>query len=144
MTGCSPTTRAAGHASALTVLACLVVLSGCSLFRAPDRVREGATFQGPPLALEAAGDRHVIRMTAPTPGYQLTFDRSERTPGPTRVFATIRRPDPAFVYPTVVVDQRVASDVRIDQPVVIFARIIDHDASTRAAPYERVAIPPAD
>lgn len=143
MTARSPTKRATRRA-ALPVLMSAALLAGCSLFGTPDRIRAGATFRGPPLALEAAGDRHVIWMTAPTPGYQLTFDRSERTAGPTRVFATIRRPDPAFVYPTVVVDQRVASDVRISQPVEVYARLIDHDASTRAAPYERVAIPPAD
>ena len=89
----------------------------------------GAAFGGPPLQIAEADEWQVVRAQAPSPGWKIDFEHSRPGPAGLEVFITMRRPDPRFVYPQVVVEQVVATDVRIDEPITVFARIVEHDHS---------------
>ncbi|CAN0305941.1 unnamed protein product, partial [Ectocarpus fasciculatus] len=82
----------------------------------------------PPIALEAANDLHVVAFRAPSGGWTISIDRTEIIPGATRLYVTIRRPDPAFSHTQALVDLHALSNVPSDQPVEVVARVLDHDA----------------
>ena len=94
----------------------------------------------PPISLSVAGERNLLEMLAPHPGWGLEIDRAQKTPGPTRLLVTERRPEPALLFPQQIVDKRVTTTVDADQPVEIFGRVLDHNASGDDTPYRRVII----
>lgn len=120
----------------LVLAACAAVLfaGGCSH---AEIVEEGSV-PTPPIWLEDAGDRHLLVMRAPHPGWGLEFDRAQRTAGPTRLLITVRRPDPALLFPQQVVDKRVTTTVRTEEAAEIFGRVLDHNADGEDVPYRRV------
>jgi len=106
------------------------VLAGCSSGPAID---PSTPYQGPGLRVDSEPKVHHLVFTAPTPGWGVVIDRTTETPGAQRVFATIRRPNPQFIYPQVLVEQRVATSVPRDQPVEVFVRVLEFDARASGA-----------
>lgn len=92
----------------------------------------------PPLALETANDLHVVAFRAPSGGWTISIDRSEIVPNATRLYVTLRRPDPAFSHTQALVDLHALSNTPADQPVELVARLLDHDAAPKDSIYARV------
>ncbi|GEM_PF-4269111 len=92
----------------------------------------------PPLALEQTNDLHVVAFRAPSGGWSISIDRSELAPDATRLYVTIRRPDPAFSHTQALVDLHALSNVPSEQPVELVARVLDHDANPKDRVYARV------
>lgn len=93
--------------AALLAAATFAALPGCFLFSSPSFPEAAAApYQGPPLAIDRAGESPVIVLQAPSGGYTLTIDRVTERPGSHDVFATIRTPDPRFVHTQAIVEHR--------------------------------------
>lgn len=101
------------------------------------------TYRGPELAIQSKPQQHVVIMQAPTPGWIFTFDASRPQFGFTDVFLTITRPNPAFVYSQAVVTQEVGTEIDVNQPIVVYARILAHDTVPDSQAYSRAAASPA-
>ena len=95
-------------------------------------------YTGPPLHLETLEARHLIIFQAPSPGWAVTIDRTERRLDTTRVFLTLRRPDPGMLYAQVIVDQRVLTPVPISRELTLYARTIDFGKHETEPPYHLV------
>jgi len=92
----------------------------------------------PPIRMDDSEDVHVLVMRAPNPGWSFWVERDERTREGKRVYVTMRRPDPAMLYPSVIVEKNLRTRVRTDTPIEIYARLLDFDESTRGRGHQRI------
>lgn len=113
-------------------------LAGC--WSSPT-VIDDVRFSGPPVAMEAAEGRHLLVATAPTPGWTITIDRTEPLLDVSHIFLTMVRPDPGALYPQVVVEQRVLTDVPQSRPIDVYARVVDFGQRKNLPPYHPVGQP---
>lgn len=79
----------------------------------------------------------------PTPGWQARFDQALADVGTTRVFVTMTRPSPLFVYAQVVTRQEVGTPVPAGSPVEVFVRLADSDQKESDLPPYRASPPQA-
>ncbi|MEZ6241938.1 MAG: hypothetical protein R3B57_02750 [Phycisphaerales bacterium] len=125
----------------LLALLALGIASGC----AGKTIRTDVSMSWPRMWLDEAEGKALVVMEAPSPGWRLEFDHSEKAPrGTRRVLLSARRPDPAFFYPQMVVEQHVITDVDAGMKIEVFARVIDHDAKHPDTPYDRVTLAPGE
>ncbi|MFK7759451.1 MAG: hypothetical protein AB8C13_05840 [Phycisphaerales bacterium] len=94
----------------------------------------------PPIMLEQGEDKHLIVMQAPSPGWSVRLDKTERTPDGKRVYITIRRPDPAFQYTQQLVQMRLLTTVRLDNDIEVVGRLLNHDEKTKNRGYAPVPL----
>jgi hypothetical protein len=92
----------------------------------------------PPIAAEAANDRHLIVMRVPTGGWTLSVDKDEVIPAGRRVYVTARRPDPAFMHTQAFVNLRALTDVPVSTDIEVVARVLDRHAKPNSDVYARV------
>ena len=92
-------------------------------------------FAGPPIEAE----EQVVVIEAPSPGWAVELDQTRPGPDGDEVFLTLRRPDPQFLYPQMIVTQRVATGARPGQAIVVFARTLEAHENARSQQYSRVA-----
>ena len=121
----------------LAALLAAVVLAapGCS---SGLQVSEAA-YRGPAVGVDSTGEYHEIVAVLPSPGWRLTLDGKRATPDAVRMLVTLRRPNPAAVYPQVQVEQRVLTPIRTEEPVRVYARRIPFAGGDEDdAPYLRV------
>lgn len=98
----------------------LGVLGGCS---SSLKVAPGA-YRGPAIGVESSGDWYVVVAEMPSPGWALSLDSRRAVPDATRVFVTLRRPNPIAVYSTQMVTQRVITPVRTEGAIEVYARVM--------------------
>ena len=115
----------------------LTLLGGCW---GGGGIRDDRTTDWPPMRISQAEDRRVVVVEAPSPGWTIEFDRSEKVSGAFRVLLTVRRPDPAFYYPQTIVEQNVITDVRADSPVRVYRRLADHNERKPGGAYVLVEL----
>ncbi|MEM9372090.1 MAG: hypothetical protein AAGA55_00465 [Planctomycetota bacterium] len=124
----------------------LAALSGCQLHKRLPWVSTETILASdpalPPIVLEAANNRHVVAFRATSGGWTISIDRTDIVPDATRLYVTIRRPDPAFSHTQALVDLHALSNTPIEQPVELVARVLEHDAEPKDRIYARVT--PAD
>ncbi len=134
------------------MLAVSLALIGCG-GRLPPPTVEPRPWAGPHVALDSADPEHVMTFEAPTPGYLLFIDRIDRARehaphsplgvGIRTVYVTIQQPDPAFVYPQMIVNQRLALGIPADEPLRLFVRLVPFgERKTSSAPYRLAASSP--
>jgi len=92
----------------------------------------------PLIMLEENDTHHLVVMQAPSPGWSIRLDATERTPQGKRVFVTLRRPDPSYEYPQQIVQMRVLTSVRLDSEIAIVGRLLEHDEKTKGKGYAPV------
>ena len=102
-----------------------LALSGCA---SGPRINTERPYAGPAISVDSSRRVHHLVMEAPTPGWQLTIDRTVEHEGIQRVFATARRPNPINIYAQVIVTQQVATVIPSTQPLEAFVRVLDFDA----------------
>jgi hypothetical protein len=122
-----------GQAGLLGLLAAAPALPGCG--SGPEI--GGSVYRGPSLSVDSSGDRHVVVAQAPSPGWDASIDHRRRAVDETRVFVTLRRPNPAAVYPQVIVEQRLKTGVRTSEPIGVYARELDFGTED-GKPYQPV------
>ncbi|MEQ9206136.1 MAG: hypothetical protein RLN78_02090 [Phycisphaerales bacterium] len=94
----------------------------------------------PPMMVEEGESRHLVVMQAPSPGWSIRLDATERTPIGKRVFVTIRKPDPAYQYTQQIVLMRVLTSVRLDSEIEVVGRLLEHDEKTKGRGYAPVPV----
>lgn len=109
-----------------------VCAAGCFGSGGPTIKPEGTPYRGPAVSLIEAGGQHQVVVSAPSAGWTVTMDRRAQTRDATRVFVTIRRPDPAMLYAQQMVEQRLATGVASDEPIELLVRVVDFDADSGA------------
>jgi hypothetical protein len=91
-------------------------------------------YAGPAVEIDSTtGPRHLIVITAPSPGWKVSFDQVGPTEGD--VFVTVSRPDPNLLYPAVMVEQKLDSTVPSDKPVRVFVRVVNFGAGAASEAY---------
>jgi hypothetical protein len=91
-------------------------------------------YDGPAIAIDSmTGPRHLIVVTAPSPGWTVIFDQVSDAGD--RVYITIRRPDPALLYPQVIVQQKLDSTSPIARPAEVYARVLGFNENAGTQPY---------
>lgn len=117
-------------------LICMLMISGC-IQKIWERDEDAAARlqNAPQIMLEDDEQFHMVVMQAPSPGWSLRLDSTERTPDGKRVFVTIRRPDLAYVYTQQIVLMRVLTRVRLDTELEVAGRLLDFDEKTKGKGY---------
>lgn len=112
-------------------------LSGCrAIERKLDPVdMEARMSEAPPMKLGEIDDRHLLVMQAPNPGWSFTIDKDEVARNGRRVFITIRRPDPAYMYPQVIVEKQLLTEAPSSAGLTIMARLLDAHEKTKNRDY---------
>ena len=96
-------------------------------------------YAGPPLGLDGSGQSFIVVVHSPTPGWVVTLDRVAEQYRHQAVFVTLRRPNPAFLYAQVQVEQRVGTSVASSEAVKVYARVLKHDEPAGDQPYAQAA-----
>jgi hypothetical protein len=102
-------------------------------------VVESSPYAGPAITLDSSGPRHTAILAAPSSGYRVQFDRTERRFDATDVFMTVTRPDPTQMHAQAMVSLNLDTTVLSGEAIVVYARIRDFGASGVKAPYRPAA-----
>jgi hypothetical protein len=124
------------------VLLTTPMISGC---RAMKKKKDAQSMvqrlqNAPPIRTETLGDHHMLIMQAPNPGWLYKLDRDDRDREGWIVWVTIRKPDPAYMYPQRIVDKRLLTQVESDQPIRVMARLLAHDERGNSDQYAPLAL----
>jgi len=94
----------------------------------------------PLIMLEENDTHHLVVMQAPSPGWSIRLDATERTPTGKRVFVTLRSPDPAYEYPQQIVQMHVLTSVRLDSNIDVVGRLLEFNERTKGKGYAPVIL----
>jgi hypothetical protein len=100
--------------------------AGCTTGSPPPEVTQ-AQYNGPPISLEESAGQWLAMVRPDSPGWRITLDRRAEGYGFEGFYVTIQEPNPAFSYPLVPVEQRLALHVEARRPVKVFARLVSFD-----------------
>lgn len=92
----------------------------------------------PAMSVRELDGRKLLVMQAPSPGWSIRIDATDRTPEGKRVFVTIRKPDPAFQYTQQIVLMRALTSVRANTEIEIVGRLLEHNEKTKNKGYAKV------
>lgn len=95
-------------------------------------------YAGPPIEVVARDGVYHLKVESPSPGWDVTFDRSVQRADERRLFVSLRRPNPAFVYAQVIVEQLVRTDVAAPEDVSAYARVLAYEQDQEGVPYKPV------
>lgn len=122
--------------STTALAAMLLAAPGCvTRFITDDANVQREVNEAPPITLDENQNRHMLVFQAPNPGWTIRLDQTDRTPDAKRVFVTIRRPDPLLQYTQQIVTKRLLTQVDIDTPLEIRARVLDANERAKKQPY---------
>lgn len=130
--------------SAFVLGSSLLTMSGCSVWNNRPRLREQKISMNepvhnvPPVMLEILNDQHLLIMQAPNSGWSILINRDELIAGGTRLFITVRRPDPAFMYPQAIVEKRLLTDIHADIDLEVYVRLLGAHESTKGKGYGKL------
>jgi len=91
--------------------------------------------QIPPVRLDALNAHHMLVMQAPHSGWAFAIEKDERIPDGKRLFITVRRPNPTFLYPQMIVEKNLLTDIPIETTIELYARILDYDEKSAGKGY---------
>lgn len=96
--------------------------------------------EAPAMTVEDLDSRRLLVMQAPSPGWSIRIDATDRTPEGKRVFVTIRKPDPAFQYTQQIVLMRALTSVRADSEIEVVGRLLEHNEKTKNKGYAKITL----
>lgn len=134
--------RATAWVWALVPALIVCLPAGCYSSR-PMPTRTDAPVTSPTMTIQPSGDRWEIIVAAPTPGWQIRRDFLLDALGYREQFLTLRTPNPQFMTPQVVVEQRILTEARTDQPLQVLVRIEPFTEPDPDRPYGPAARSPA-
>ncbi len=97
-------------------------------------------YAGPPLSLDP--ERQAVVLSAPSPGWRITLDYVLERHDTYQVFATVRRPEPTFIYPDRPVTQVAAIGIPPATAVALYARVAEARGRLDNADFRPVTLPP--
>lgn len=124
-------------ARATTLIILCLTLAGCW---GGGSAISASAYAGPRMQVRPLEGRHMLVVDAPNPGWLVTIDKTERRLDDTRVFVSLRRPDPGMVYAQVMVEQKVLTTVPETRDIVVFARTLEFGRKGQNPPYRRVTL----
>lgn len=110
----------------LALAASCLLLTACGT-DLPLTTRDRA-YNGPDLTIDSSGSTHAVVIQAPTPGYTVSLDAVRDRLGGREALISIRRPDPRFVVPQMIVTQRIGTNVVSATPLDVFVRQLPFDS----------------
>jgi hypothetical protein len=113
------------------------VLGGC--VRKQSAIEPGSPYEGPAIAIISNGPRHTAVLSAPSSGYGVRLDRTEKRFEATEVYMTVTRPDQALMQAQAVVLLNLDTTVPSEERITLFARLRDFGTSGAGEPYRRVS-----
>lgn len=116
-------------AIAFATVAFAFVAGGCATGTPPPEVTE-ARYGGPAIAIEESAGQWMAVVRPDSPGWRITLDRRAEGYGFEGIYLTLQEPNPAFSYPLVTVEQRLALNVDARRPVKVFARVLSFDGES--------------
>jgi hypothetical protein len=128
-------------AFAFVLIAAPAFVTGCSSRPGPPIPAEGA-FDRWPITIDSSGQQHLLQTQVGSPGYTFEMDSTWDAYRARHVFVTIRRPDPRFAYPQVIVDLRLLTPVDSKTPIRVFAREVEFADRENEAEYRPAAEAP--
>jgi hypothetical protein len=114
----------------------LLAETGCAT-HSRQAARDEDAYAGPALSVDSRGPQHVVVITAPSAGWEITFDRAKPSLGFTEVYITARKPNPAYMHAQATVEQRLGSAVDAKTPIRVLVRVVDYTSTADAAPYRQ-------
>jgi len=123
----------------------VLALGGCSVWEDRPRLRKQKVDMNvpvvgiPPIMLDTLNEHYLLIMRAPSSGWSIEIDKDERIATGMRVFVTVRRPDPTFLYPQAIVNKRLLTEIRTDSSLEIYARLLDAHEETKGRGYGKLA-----
>lgn len=111
---------------------------GCGSQKALPNVLN-SPYSGPGVTLESTRGSYVVVVQSPTPGWEPTLDRVADQYRHKAVFITLRKPNPAFFYPQVIVQQQVGTSVPSTETVKVYIRVLNFDERATDQPYALAA-----
>lgn len=125
---------------ASTALLIGLALLACTTFpacgsRSGSVTRDDQVYTGPRVSADTSSEHYVLVMTAPTAGWEFTFDQAKPALGFTEVYVTARTPNPAYMHAQAEVQQRIGTSVETTAPIRAFVRAVDHGRARDSAPY---------
>ena len=96
-------------------------ISGCAS-GSPPPIMSDVPYTGPAVEVEALAGMWVVVVRSPTPGWKVRVDRLWEEYGAQGVYVSLKEPNPAFSYPSTVVEQRLATGVRAADPAKIYVQ----------------------
>ena len=114
---------------AIVVVSLACVAGGCATGTPPPEVTQ-ARYDGPDIAIEESAGQWMAVVRPDSPGWRITLDRRAEGYGFEGIYLTIQEPNPAFSYPLVTVEQRLALNVDARRPVKVFARLLSFDGES--------------
>lgn len=141
----SNSTRHHPKTTAVKLLACVMLSAaflsnaGC-IQRIWERDEDAAKRMqnAPSMTVKDLDSRRLLVMQAPSPGWSIRIDATDRTPEGKRVFVTIRKPDPAFQYTQQIVLMRALTSVRADTEIEVVGRLLEHNEKTKNKGYAKI------
>ncbi len=123
------------------MLAMLASTSGCikRIWQRDDDAQSRLQ-HAPTLMLDQSGKYHMVVMQAPSPGWTIRVDSTERTPTGKRVYLTMRSPDPTYQYTQQIVQMRVLTKVRLETEIECVGRLLKHDEKAKGRGYGSLTI----
>lgn len=118
----------------ICVLGTVVFAGGCMKQRRGVNMAERIE-NAPPIRIDDSQDVHILVMQAPHAGWSFSIEKDEPTPKGKRVYITMWKPDPTMIYPQMIVEKSLRTDVRADTPIEIYGRMINFKESTRDRGY---------
>ncbi len=142
-----PSTLRTRSSSVLCVLSCVMLITilipntGC-IQRIWERDEDASIRMqnAPAMSVRELDGRKLLVMQAPSPGWSIRIDATDRTPEGKRVFVTIRRPDPAFQYTQQIVLMRALTSVRANTEIEVVGRLLEHNEKTKNKGYAKVTL----
>ena len=126
----TPPRSAPAHAitrASLALILC-IGLTGCAAPKPPPNIVPGQ-FASPAVSLDSTGKRHQVLIEAPSPGWVPSLDQSRADFRTMNVYVSLRKPNPAYMYPQVMTTLRVATDVPKDRAITVYMRTLEFNAA---------------
>ena len=127
----------------MCVISCVgaaLAAGGCAHKGPPDlSIDPSIQYEGPPIRASAVDGQHALSIVVPTGGWEVQGERVFRYSMDNRIFLTLVRPDPAEMQSQSLVQFDVTPGVKIDEPLAVYVRVVEHDSDPDDSPFALAA-----
>ena len=94
-----------------------------------------SSYEGPAVRVEDVAGAQQVVVESPSPGWAVSLDDVRDGSVRSEVRITMTRPNPQFLYPQMIVTQRIATGLAAGSPVLVGVRIVGFGQATDGVPY---------
>ncbi len=127
------------RAIAVGLVASAIIPIGCVAPKAPPAIASEA-WNGPAISLNSSQATHVVKIEAPSPGWQPVNDQTRQAWRSQEVYITLKEPSPLYFYPQVITNHSIGTNVPSGTALRVYVRRVPADAKpSDETPYHLVA-----